>query len=113
MAKDKKEQITSMALRNLVESYGGKCWKVDSDKGVPDRLVVLPGLAMMVEVKREGKDPRPIQQKRIDDLGHLGMPAIVLRGSDGLKAFEDAYLIGSGLTKRDKGGRLLDYPDES
>lgn len=111
MAKNIKEQITSIALRNLVESYGGKCWKVDSDVGVPDRLVVLPGLAMMVEVKKEGKDPRPIQQKHLDDLGHLGMPAIALRGQAGLKAFEEAYLIRSGLTRREKGGRLLEYPE--
>lgn len=106
----RKEGLTSSELRSMIESYGGKCVKVDSDVGIPDRLCILPNWAFMVEVKQQGEVPRPNQQKQIDELNRLGFDAFAIAGKAELLEFEKTYL--THFHKKEKsGGRLLDYPD--
>lgn len=60
-------------LRQRVRALGGMCLKLDSVKGLPDRLVVLPGRCpFFVEVKAEDGHLSKIQEhviRRLRDLG--------------------------------------------
>ncbi|MEW5952648.1 MAG: VRR-NUC domain-containing protein [Bacillota bacterium] len=62
-------------LKNEVERRGGKALKLVSPgmRGVPDRLVLLPGAhVVFVEMKAPGEKPTPLQEKRAADLRELG-----------------------------------------
>lgn len=108
---NRNEAVTSSDLRKLIESYGGICWKVDSDVGVPDRFCALEGWSFMAEIKKEGKEPRPIQYKQIDRLQRLGFDAFTIVGKKGLDAFDQEYLAGRWTKKEKTEVKLLDYPD--
>ena len=60
-------------LKKRVETEGGKCWKWVSPgrRGVPDRMVLLPGGRLLfVELKAPGKTERP-DQVRVLSLIHI------------------------------------------
>lgn len=62
-------------LRLQVKHMGGRAYKFSSpgNAGVPDRLVVLPGGKIaFVELKAPGKQPTPLQQKKMQELKSLG-----------------------------------------
>ena len=40
--------------------------------GVPDIIACIDGIFVGVEVKREGKEPTPIQQRRIEEIEAAG-----------------------------------------
>ena len=68
-------------LARAVKNIGGMCPKLVSPgtDGMPDRLVLLPeGRMGFVEVKAPGKKPRPLQQKRHEQLRKLGYTVAVL-----------------------------------
>lgn len=48
-----RERDIERRLRKGVEDLGGLCWKLTSpaNRGVPDRLIIIPGYVMFVEVK--------------------------------------------------------------
>lgn len=41
-------------------------------RGAPDILACLDGVFVGIEVKREGKEPTPIQHKRMAEIMHAG-----------------------------------------
>lgn len=54
-------------LKNLVEAAGGMCLKFSASirNGVPDRLVILPGVGtVFVETKAPGGELRTLQEVR-------------------------------------------------
>lgn len=51
-----------------------------SKNGIPDLLLLKDGKASFVEVKRPGKNPRPLQEYRINELRKLGFECKVLNG---------------------------------
>ena len=56
------------------------------EKGIPDRLVILPGgKCIFVELKREGEKPRPIQDYRIQQLKFLGCDVLVVDSIDDVR----------------------------
>lgn len=59
---------------------GWLCWKFVSPgrRGVPDRIVIRPGSAAFVEVKRKGGRISPLQIRRIEELIRLLIPARVV-----------------------------------
>jgi len=62
-----------------VKRLGGLAVKLSpaGTAGMPDRLVLLPGrLIVFVAFKAPGKKPRPLQQKRINELQNLGFKAV-------------------------------------
>lgn len=66
-----------------VKKMGGMAVKFVSPglDGVPDRIVLLPGRKIaFVELKAPGKKPRPLQQKRMEQLKGLGFPVYVVDG---------------------------------
>lgn len=62
--------------------------------GVPDRLAFLPGgHLVLVELKRPGQIPRPLQVLRINELRRLGFDVRVLDSKEAVRDFERAYKI--------------------
>jgi len=76
-----KEKQIEAKLVQAVKAKGGLCLKFTSPSmaGVPDRLVLLPeGRIGFVEVKVKGKNPRPLQARRMKQLSDLGFCCLVL-----------------------------------
>lgn len=67
-------------LVRSVEKVGGQALKFNSSKrGMPDRIVLLPGgKIFFVETKAPGKKARVLQEKRLRDLINLGFHAEVV-----------------------------------
>lgn len=75
-----RERKIEKYLIDKVESFKGEAYKFTSSKrGVPDRIVLLPGGRMFfAEVKAPGETPSPLQNKRIRDLRKLGFQVEVI-----------------------------------
>lgn len=75
-----REKYIEQQLTRAVKSRGGLCEKWNSGTaGWPDRIVLLPdGKSGFVEVKAPGKEPRPLQEHRHEQLRALGYPVFVL-----------------------------------
>lgn len=58
------ERTVEQALKRMVEKAGGCCYKFTSPSraGVPDRIVVLRGRIVFVELKANGEKPRALQR---------------------------------------------------
>lgn len=72
-----REYVVENAFRDEVARQGGLALKFSSQtmNGVPDRLVLLPGGKVgFVELKAPGKQMRPLQVKRKQQLEALGFP---------------------------------------
>ena len=70
-----REKAIEQKLVMEAKRRGGVALKFTSPgtTGVPDRLVLLSGGRMgFVEVKAPGKKPRPLQERRIEQLRKLG-----------------------------------------
>ena len=71
------EKTIERKLTVAVKKAGGIAVKFVSPSfdGMPDRLVLLPdGLIAFVELKAPGKQMRPLQRKRRQQLENLGFP---------------------------------------
>lgn len=42
------------------------------NSGIPDILVCMQGQFIAIEVKREGKEPTPLQARRLEEIGRAG-----------------------------------------
>ena len=75
-----REKSIEKHLREEVEKLGGKAFKFSSpgNAGVPDRIVIISGLVRFVELKRPGKDLRPIQKFRKNQFEKLGAEVLVI-----------------------------------
>ena len=76
-----REKAVEAKLTRAVKAEGGMCPKLVSPgtDGMPDRMVLLPkGRIGFVEVKAPGKKPRPLQQRRHQQLRDLGFTVSVL-----------------------------------
>ena len=72
-------------LVRAVKAVGGICpkWVSPGMDGVPDRIVLLPGMKIgFVEVKAPGEKPRPLQVSRLTLLRKLGFRVYVLDEPD-------------------------------
>lgn len=76
-----RERDVEKALVKEVHFRGGMCPKFTSPgtDGMPDRIVLMPnGRMAFVEVKAPGKNPRPLQIHRHEQLRLLGFKVYVL-----------------------------------
>ena len=86
---DIKEKQIEQQLVRAVKAAGGICPKLVSPgmNGMPDRMLLLPGGSIgFVEVKAEGRRPRPLQAVRHRQLRSLGFPVFVLDDPDQIRA---------------------------
>lgn len=77
-------------LKRKVEALGGQCWKwISGQRGVPDRIIFMPGgFIYFVETKwGKNKEPSP-QQKLIHKiLARLGIKVYVIITEEQLNDF--------------------------
>lgn len=75
-----REKYIERQLTRAVKKRSGLCEKWNSGtSGWPDRIVLLPdGKFGFVEVKAPGKEARPLQIHRHEQLKALGYPVFVL-----------------------------------
>ena len=75
------EKAIEQRLLQSVKKMGGQCWKFVSpgNVGVPDRILLFQGgRVAFVEVKANGKKPRPSQLAVHRVLNELGFKVFVL-----------------------------------
>lgn len=86
------ERTIEHQLKKAVEACGGLCWKLvcPGTSGVPDRICLMNSRAVFVELKAAGKQPRPIQQRRMNQLREQGFTALVVDSVDGIQEVLDA-----------------------
>ena len=86
------ERTIEHQLKKAVEASGGLCWKLvcPGTSGVPDRICLMDSRAVFVELKAAGKPPRPIQQRRMNQLREQGFTALVVDSVDGIQEVLDA-----------------------
>lgn len=86
------EHHIEQALKHGVEAAGGICWKLVSPgtNGVPDRICIMRGRVVFVELKAPGRQSRPIQARRIRQLRDHGMSVLVVDSTDGIREVLDA-----------------------
>lgn len=79
-----REKETENKLIKAVRKRGGLCEKwISGSDGWPDRIVLLPeGRIGFVEVKAQGKKPRPLQLHRHEQLRKIGYRVFVLDSED-------------------------------
>ena len=72
-----------------IKKLGGLCYKFVSpgNSGVPDRIVVLPGVIHFVELKTDRGVVSPLQKRQIKKLNNLGQRAWVLYGFEDVEKF--------------------------
>jgi len=73
-----------------VERLGGRApkWASPGSRGVPDRIVLLPGgRVVFVEMKRPGGRMSPLQQKWARDLRALGHQVYVIDSHEEIDRF--------------------------
>ncbi len=82
-----REVTVESALVDEAERAGGRAykWASPGNAGIPDRIVVVPtqqcpccgrrASVGAVELKRPGEVLRPLQQRQLETLQGLGMPA--------------------------------------
>ena len=86
------ERTIEHQLKKAIEASGGLCWKLvcPGTSGVPDRICLMDSRAVFVELKAAGKQPRPIQQRRMNQLREQGFTALVVDSVDGIQEVLDA-----------------------
>lgn len=87
------EKSIEAHLVKKTKERGGRAYKFTSPsrRGVPDRVVVLPGGKIaFVEVKRPGEKPTPLQRKEIKFLRDLGQQVFVLDCKEDTRQVLDA-----------------------
>ena len=86
-----RERDLEKHLVEKVRSLGGRAykWSSPAHRGVPDRLVILPGgRVLAVEVKRSSGKATRLQQRELAALNGLGVKALVV---DSIKAVEELF----------------------
>lgn len=78
------EKALEAYLVKRVHSLGGVALKYSNPNqaGFPDRLVLLPGRTLWVELKSAGEKPRPLQIQRHEQLRSLGQEVYVADSRD-------------------------------
>ena len=92
-----RERIVERALRRGAEARGGLALKFTSPgrRGVPDRLVLLPGApAAFVEVKRPGERPTALQRYRAEEMRGAGALVHTLDSIAGVEVLLDRIARG-------------------
>lgn len=84
-----REKTVEARLRHGVEKMGGAClkWTSPGQDGVPDRIVILPGRVIFVEMKTETGKLSKVQEYQIDRLRRLKQTACVVYGAEGVRQF--------------------------
>ena len=85
----REKQIEHQLCRE-VEKLGGKAYKFSSpsNKGVPDRIMLLNGECFFVECKRPGGKLTKLQKKEHEKIRSLGFRVIVVDSMEKARSIE-------------------------
>lgn len=89
-----------------VRKLGGRAykWVSPGNDGVPDRIVILPGMRpVFVELKAESGKPSALQRVQIKRLLDMGQDVRVLRGIREVEQFLEDCGTGLKLRQFEKG----------
>lgn len=82
------EDVVEERLRLGIKACGGLCYKFTSGiRGVPDRVVIINGHTIFVELKAPGKKPPPLQRFRINEMRQQGADVRIIDTIEGVDAF--------------------------
>ena len=84
-----REKDIEQKFKKAIEAHGGICLKLDPTTlvGIPDRLAILPGNKLaFIELKAPGKQPRPIQVHRHNQLRAIGCMVRTLDNPDDIES---------------------------
>jgi hypothetical protein len=90
------EKTIENYLKKRVREIGGKCIKMipTYENGIPDRQVLYKGRAIFVELKKQGKEARPLQVVYMQELNKQGFETRVIDTKEQIdqliKALENA-----------------------
>ena len=85
MKDDTLERYLEGRLRKAVHEFGGMCIKFEAEKGLPDRIITLPGGAtLFVELKQDRGRLSKLQKARIPQMRASGAIVAVMYGGSGL-----------------------------
>ena len=89
------EKVVEQTLCKKVKMLGGLClkWPASANAGVPDRIVIIDGQVIFVELKREGGKLSPIQQLVHKQLRERGADVRVIDSVEKAKAFTGGKVI--------------------
>lgn len=74
-----RESRIEVKLNKAVKAKGGYCFKFIAQRGVPDRIVLLPfGKIGFVEVKAPGEKPSKLQALILRKIREIGFKTFVL-----------------------------------
>lgn len=84
-----RERDIEQRLVREVRKMGGEAfkWVSPGNDGVPDRIVMLPGLIIFVELKADRGRLSPVQKVQIRRIQKLGQDVEVVQGMDELEEF--------------------------
>jgi len=85
-----RESTLERRLEREVRTIGGKApkWVSPGNRGVPDRIVILPGgRTIYVEMKAPGKPLQPLQRKWAKTLQELGHEVYKIDSDDDIDRF--------------------------
>lgn len=85
-----RERNIERHLVRWTKVYGGEVRKVawQGRRGAPDRLLILPGRVIWVELKAPGKKPTALQWREIRRLQQAGQRVLVI---DSIEGVEDIF----------------------
>lgn len=85
--RQEQEKYLEKRLKEEVQKMGGLCVKLHSsiDAGMPDRLVLIRGKAIFVELKSTGKKLSPLQALYAARLAQVGHQVHVVDSLDTLR----------------------------
>lgn len=86
------EKSIERRLTNKVKRVNGLCLKLTGYKGIPDRMVLVKGKVVFVELKDEGKKLRPEQKLWQDRLKGMGFECLMLDSKEKVDEFLDGLL---------------------
>ena len=84
----RERDVEKMLVRE-VRRAGGEAyqWISPGNDGVPDRIVILGGKVIFVELKSERGRLSPVQKLQIEKLRKLGQRVEVIKGAKGVEEF--------------------------
>jgi len=92
-----RENVIEKRLREAIEEIGGKAFKFSSpgNIGVPDRIILLAGRVIFVELKKQGQELRPFQKYRKRQLEKLGFQVAVIDSIEKVEEFLEGLINGA------------------
>lgn len=92
-----RESTLEQRLVSEVKRIGGKApkWVSPGNRGVPDRLIILPnGKTIFVEMKAPGKPLEPLQEKWAKTLRDLGHNVFKIDSNEDIDKFIAKVILG-------------------